>query len=79
MGVNYGYLLVHLINLGLILLWPVLSVLALFGLRRQALGEALRFLWAVFIVIVPLMGAIAFWIVKPGSRLAEPTAGQDEA
>lgn len=65
LGLNTGYLLIQCV---LPLLWLLLSLFALLRLRERALPETARALWAVFIVIVPLLGALAFLIVRPGNK-----------
>jgi uncharacterized membrane protein len=67
-GVNLGYLLVTLFNLLLLIVWPVAAVLTLFGLRRRDLPDTALAIWAAVIVIIPILGALAFWIVQPGER-----------
>lgn len=67
LGINFGYLLVLLFNLILILGWPLFAILALLRLRRRELPEVARAIWAALIVIVPYLGALAFWLVKPGA------------
>jgi hypothetical protein len=51
----------------LFLLWIGISLTALFALRQYSMGEITRVLWAALIVIVPVLGAVAFWIVDPQS------------
>ncbi len=46
--------------------WLVLVIAALTRLRRCQLDEAARVLWVVVVVLVPFMGALAFFIVSPG-------------
>lgn len=65
LGLNTGYLLVQCF---VPLLWLLVSLFALFGLRARALPETAKALWAVFIVVVPFFGALAFLIVQPGNR-----------
>lgn len=65
-GLNFGLLLVQLFNLLLIGGWLVLAVLALIRLRSLNLPETARAIWAVVILLVPIAGALAFWIVRPG-------------
>jgi hypothetical protein len=58
-----------LLNLALVAAWIALAVLALVQLRRQKLNETARAIWAALVVVVPILGAIAFWIVRPGQEL----------
>jgi len=60
-----GFFLVTLLNLLLLLAWPLLSFTALFSLRKTRLPETVRALWALIILAIPLMGALAFWVVAP--------------
>ncbi len=64
-GLNTSYLL---IQCALPALWLLFSLFALLRLRRQLLPETATAIWAVFIVVVPFFGALAFLIVQPGSR-----------
>ena len=68
LGTNLGYLLVQLLNFTIILGWPLLSLIALFALRRRTLTPVAQAIWALIILAVPFLGAIAFWIVKPSDR-----------
>lgn len=54
------------INLGITLLWLVLMGIALTVLRRISLSDEAKALWAGLIVLIPFLGAVAFWIVAPG-------------
>jgi hypothetical protein len=64
LGLNTAYLL---LQCGLPLLWLLFSLFALLRLRGQSLPETARVLWAIFIVVVPIAGALAFLIVQPGA------------
>jgi hypothetical protein len=44
----------------------VFVVPPLFFVRARALDETTRALWALAIISVPIMGAIAFVILRPG-------------
>lgn len=67
-GINYGYLIVQLVNLSICLGWPTLSVYALFRLRQQKLNPTTPALWVLIILVVPLFGAIAYLVVKPAEE-----------
>ena len=64
-GLNTGYLLIQCL---LPALWLLFSLFVLLRLRQQSLSETATAIWAVFIVVVPFFGALAFLIVQPGSR-----------
>ena len=51
-----------------LLIWPVLSLLALIALRRSHLESLPQAVWVLIILIIPFLGAIAFWIVDPSRR-----------
>jgi len=59
LGINWGYLFLMLFNLLLLGGWIVLSTLALFQLRNRELPETARAIW-VLILLVPILGALAF-------------------
>jgi hypothetical protein len=46
-------------------IYPLLSLIALFALRRGRLTGITQVLWALVIVAVPFLGALAFFIVTP--------------
>lgn len=46
--------------------WVVVSVVTLLALRRRNLMPTLAVLWALLIILVPFLGALGFWIAKPG-------------
>ncbi len=58
-------MIAHLINIGFLVGWPLLSLFALVGLRRRPMSSTAKALWAGIILIVPFLGALAFWLVKP--------------
>ena len=43
------------------------TVIALLSLRRRPLGETPRFLWALLILLCPVLGPLAYVLVHPGS------------
>ena len=50
----------------IIALWPALSLIALFTLRRRPLTAIAQAIWALMIIAIPLLGPLAFFIVMPG-------------
>ena len=65
LGINWGYLIVQLLVFGI---YPLLSLLALFALRRSHLTGITQALWALLIVAIPVLDALAFFIVKPTEK-----------
>ncbi len=62
-GLNIG------VNELLILcLWPVLSLAALFVLRRRPLTGMAQAVWALLIIVIPVLGPLAFFIVQPKDK-----------
>ncbi len=62
-GFPVGPLLFQLFNILLFIGWIFFTVLALFALRKRQLTDTARALWAIFVVVVPILGALAFAIV----------------
>lgn len=55
--------------------WLILAIFALFQLRREDLPETDLAIWAALILLIPIGGAIAFWIVQPSNGF--PGAGEE--
>jgi hypothetical protein len=70
-----GFLFFNILFMLMLLAWPVLSLVALFMLRRKAVKETARAVWALVITAVPVMGALAFFIVGSQPQ-AEPTQAE---
>lgn len=67
-GITLSYLLVQILNLLLLVGWLVAAVVALIRLRGRDLPPNAQAIWAALIVIVPILGAVAFFLVRPGTR-----------
>lgn len=52
-------------ELSIILLWPLLSLAALFSLRNRPLTGVAQAVWAFLIIAIPVLGPLAFFIVQP--------------
>ena len=62
LGINIGFLFVQLI------FWIVLiglSIISLINLAKKKLGGTSFALWVLIICAVPLLGSLAYWIIKP--------------
>ena len=68
MGINYGYLIVQLVNFTICFGWLALTIYTLFALRRQKLNSTTQALWVLIVLAAPLIGSIAFWISKPAGE-----------
>ncbi len=53
-----------------LLLWPILSLIALFVLRGRPLSGVAQAIWALMIIGIPILGPLAFFIVMPSDRPA---------
>lgn len=65
LGVNWGYLVIQMLVFGM---YPLLSLVALFALRRRHVAGITQVLWALLIIAVPVLGALSFFIVKPSEN-----------
>ena len=54
-----------LVRIVFFLAWLVCTLIALVGLRRHKVSDTARVLWAGLIVAAPVLGALAYWIVRP--------------
>ncbi len=68
---DFGYLLVQMCNFSLLLAWIVAALAALFQLRKTSLPPTPKAIWALLVSLVPLLGAAAFFIVRPGGAEGE--------
>jgi hypothetical protein len=64
-GIHSGFFFLQLLNCLVPLLWLGLSIATLFTLKKRTLGETATVLWAILICVLPILGAIAFWIISP--------------
>jgi len=65
LGINWGILVINLLIVGS---WPLFSIIALLGLRRRHLTDTNQVLWALLVVAIPILGALAFFIVRPSEN-----------
>ena len=49
----------------------IFGIVALLTLRRRPLDEIPRFLWALLIILAPVLGPVVFFIVRPETLTAE--------
>ena len=52
----------------ILIIYPLFSLVTLFALRHSRLTGILQFLWALLVVVVPLLGPLAFFIVNPSDN-----------
>ena len=61
-GMNWEILIIQFLIFGS---WPLLSLFALFGLRRAQVTGISQAIWTLLIIAIPILGALAFFIVRP--------------
>ncbi len=67
---SWGYVLVQLLNIGLLLGWLGLDLWALWQMRSRTMSDTAKALWTLIVLLLPIVGALAFWIVRPGQEAA---------
>lgn len=60
------------VNILIVLAWIVLTVVTLFQLKDQALPATAKVLWVIVVTCIPILGAVAFFIVQPDTDKDEP-------
>ena len=58
---------IETVNIFLLIGWLVLSTLGLIRLRKQEMEPIVKFLWTFLVILVPILGPLAFFIVAPGN------------
>ena len=75
--VEWSFRVLQIVNLLILAGWAASVVAALMHLRRGQMDEVARVLWALMVVLVPVVGALALLIVRPGQpRKLENEGGQ---
>ncbi len=62
LGINLGFGLIEFIIIGVTIGLPVISVIDL--ARKKLTGIPLA-LWVLIICAIPVLGSVAYWIVRP--------------
>jgi hypothetical protein len=65
LGINTGLLLLQLIPIIALIGFPIISLI---DLKKKKLSEITLAIWALVICAVPLLGALAYWIIRPSSE-----------
>lgn len=65
LGINGWLLLIQLIP---IILFIGLPIIALVDLAKKKMSGNPLAVWVLIICAVPLMGALAYWIIKPTAK-----------
>ena len=61
-GINITFLFVQLIFLTVLIGFPIITLI---NLATKKLNGTLLARWVLIICAVPLLGAVAYWIIKP--------------
>ncbi len=65
LGINAGFLFVQLlVGFG----WIGFAVVSLFHLRNKKLTGVPLVLWVLIICAIPVLRALAYWIVRPSAE-----------
>ena len=64
-GLGMGYWIGPLICFLLLVGSLILDILALLGLKRVKLSTTAQALWAMTILFMPILGAVAYFIILP--------------
>jgi hypothetical protein len=66
LGINTGLLFVQLIPVIVLIGFPIISLL---DLRKKNLGSTTLAIWVLVICAVPVIGSLAYWIIKPSPEI----------
>ncbi|MBG0788598.1 MAG: PLDc N-terminal domain-containing protein [Anaerolineaceae bacterium] len=55
-------------NILLVLAWIVLTIVTLFQLKDRPLSGTNKVLWVMVVCCIPILGAIAFFIIQPAKE-----------
>lgn len=64
MDINMRLLGFQILNVALLVAWILLAILALFRLRKEELRAEVEIIWVIVILLIPVFGALAFFIVR---------------
>ena len=62
LGINFGLLCIQLIP---VVLFIGLPIIALNDLAKKKMSGTPLALWVLIICAIPVLGAVAYWIIKP--------------
>jgi hypothetical protein len=66
LGINTGLLLIQLIPVILLIGLPIISLL---DLRKKNLSGVPLGIWVLIICAIPVIGSLAYWIIKPSAEI----------
>jgi len=62
---GFAHVLMQVFLFLLLIGWVVASIVALFALRNVKLSSIAKALWVLIILGIPVLGVIAYFIIKP--------------
>jgi len=65
LGINVSFLCIQLIFLVVLIGFPIITLI---NLATKKLNGTPLALWVLIICAVPLLGALAYWIIKPAAE-----------
>ena len=66
LGINTGLLLVQLIPAMVLIGFPIISLI---DLKKKKLSGTTLAIWVLIICAIPLIGSLAYWIIKPSTEI----------
>ena len=66
LGINTGLLLVQLIPAMVLIGFPIISLI---DLKKKTLSGTTLAIWVLIICAIPLIGSLAYWVIKPSSEI----------
>ena len=62
LGINFGLSLIELI---IVIIWIGFPIISLVDLGKKKISGTTLALWVLIICVIPLLGALSYWIIKP--------------
>lgn len=60
----------QIVNLLILASWLVLMIVALFKIRDRQMKPIPQVLWTMLVILIPILGPLAFLVVSPGETEA---------
>ena len=67
-GFGFGYVLFQVLIFLMIVGWVVASLVAVVGLKKAKLSAIAKALWVMILLGVPVLGVVAYFIIKPSEE-----------
>ncbi len=64
-GFGFAHVLMQVFIFLLLIGWVVASIVAIFALRNMKLSSIAKALWVLIILGIPILGVIAYFIIRP--------------